>query len=92
MNKTTSQYSQKDICKTIKGMEDYQLGKNNDISGIIIDNEYELTFQFNSCSILNIQGLSIPIFKTVENSKWAIGTGEYAFEKYSHNRAKKEFI
>lgn len=87
LNKTTSQYSQKDICKTIKGMEDYQLGKNNDISGIIIDNEYELTFQFNSCSILNIQGLSIPIFKTVENSKWAIGTGEYAFEKYSHNKS-----
>mgnify|MGYP000569765651 CR=1 FL=1 len=36
LNKTTSQYSQKDICKTIKGMEDYQLGKNNDIECFMI--------------------------------------------------------
>lgn len=85
--KATSTYAYKDLYNNIAGLQDYQLQQSKDISGITIENDRTIKIKFNTCSITNIQTLTMPIFKLTGDSQFAIGTGEYAFNKYSHNHS-----
>lgn len=69
---------------TIVGVEEYYLGNKSDIEGIKIIDDSTLEITFKQVSITNLFDLSIPIFKTTENT-YALGSGEYELSNFRYN-------
>lgn len=75
-------------CSNIKGVEDYISGVAEDVEGIIVEEERELTIAFEDVAAWNMEAFTLPVFKNVEaEGEKALGTGSYKIEGYQYNES-----
>ncbi|MCU6761051.1 ABC transporter substrate-binding protein [Brotonthovivens ammoniilytica] len=80
LNQPGSSYAGMDLMKSVVGMEEYQQGTAEDISGIEVLSEKQLRFQFQDVLLNNMQVFSMPVIHKIENKETYSGTGPYQIE------------